>query len=259
MTIRFLLSQDRETVFTVEYDVAQHDHLDRGPVLVEIRRDINDILGFGLNKCASSGGGTGHVFIESIKQASLADRCGAINVGDLLLSVNGHTVCHMSADEATDLIRGDPNAPHVVQLEILPGLFSSRQPHQATFRTSMPSPSFNTMREQRAQQQMYPGGGGGRSGNWRSQRYQSMTEIDRRSAMQQQKNGVAAAPQSPLGSAFARQCQVKINRVAFYDKRPIYTTPTLGLLGFKAFPWAMMAALGPPRFALHPSGCHHGP
>jgi hypothetical protein len=30
-------------------------------------------------------------------------------------------------------------------------------------------------------------------------------------------------------------------------------------MGITAHPWAMMAALGPPRFALQPLGCHHGP
>ena len=68
--------QDGETVFTLEYDVAQHENLDRsgargsgcggGPILVEIRRDVGDIVGFGLNVDP----GSGHVFVESIKQVS---------------------------------------------------------------------------------------------------------------------------------------------------------------------------------------------
>ena len=70
--------QDGETVFTLEYDVAQHENLDRsgargsgcggGPILVEIRRDVGDIVGFGLNVDP----GSGHVFVESIKQVSLS-------------------------------------------------------------------------------------------------------------------------------------------------------------------------------------------
>ena len=31
----------------------------------------------------------------------------------------------MSAEDATNLVRGDPDTPHVVQLEILPGMYSS--------------------------------------------------------------------------------------------------------------------------------------
>jgi hypothetical protein len=35
--------------------------------------------------------------------------------------------------------------------------------------------------------------------------------------------------------------------------------PTLGIMDFTVRLRAVMAALGPPRFALQPSGCHHGP
>ena len=65
--------QDGETVFTVEYDVAQHENLDRssgGPILVEIRRDVGDIVGFGLNVDP----GSGHVFVESIKQVGIGKK-----------------------------------------------------------------------------------------------------------------------------------------------------------------------------------------
>ena len=31
----------------------------------------------------------------------------------------------MSAEDATNLVRGDPETPHVVQLEILPGMFNN--------------------------------------------------------------------------------------------------------------------------------------
>ena len=60
-------------MFTVEYDVAQHENLDRssgGPILVEIRRDVGDIVGFGLNVDPSSG----HVFVESIKQVGIGKK-----------------------------------------------------------------------------------------------------------------------------------------------------------------------------------------
>jgi hypothetical protein len=37
-----------------------------GAVLVEMRREVGDILGFGLNRCSD----TGNIYIESIKQVS---------------------------------------------------------------------------------------------------------------------------------------------------------------------------------------------
>ena len=65
-------------MFTLEYDVAQHENLDRsgapgsgcgGTILVEIRRDVGDIVGFGLNVDPSNG----HVFVESIKQVGMLE------------------------------------------------------------------------------------------------------------------------------------------------------------------------------------------
>jgi hypothetical protein len=38
-----------------------------------------------------------------------------------------------------------------------------------------------------------------------------------------------------------------------------FAAPTLGLMGFTDCLRAVIAALEPPRFALQPSGCHHGP
>ena len=41
-----LYQQEKDTVFTLEYDVARHpETIEAGPILVEIRRDVSDILG----------------------------------------------------------------------------------------------------------------------------------------------------------------------------------------------------------------------
>ena len=73
-----IYAQDGDTVFTVEYDIMSDGPLrPSGPLLVEIKRDIGDILGFGLNKCLDSG----HIFIESVKAASLAERYGNTGCG----------------------------------------------------------------------------------------------------------------------------------------------------------------------------------
>ena len=61
-----LYAQDGDTVFTVEYDImSEGPSRPSGPLLVEIKRDVGDMLGFGLNKCLDSG----HIFIESVKAA----------------------------------------------------------------------------------------------------------------------------------------------------------------------------------------------
>lgn len=117
-----IYAQDGDTVFTVEFDIMSDAPLrPSGPLLVEIKRDVGDILGFGLNKCMDSG----HIFIESVKAASLAERCGALNVGDLLLAVNGKSIGRMEVEQVTNIIRSPPEVK-IVQLEVLPSLFYHR-------------------------------------------------------------------------------------------------------------------------------------
>lgn len=118
-----IYAQDGDTVFTVEYDIMCDgpNRASTGPLLVEIRRDVGDILGFGLNKCMDSG----HIFIESVKAASLAERCGALNVGDLLLAVNGKSVGRLDVEQVTRIIRSPPEIK-VISLEVLPSLLYHR-------------------------------------------------------------------------------------------------------------------------------------
>ena len=78
--------------------------------MIEIRREAGDILGFGLNKSPPEEGGT--VFVESVKAASLADRCGAVNVGDVLLAVNAVPVAQLDVDQVVDHYRKSLNRPH---------------------------------------------------------------------------------------------------------------------------------------------------
>ena len=94
-----------------------------------------------------------------MKQASLADRCGVLHVGDILLSVGGQQVARSSVDEVTDLIR-DQTGP-VVRLEVLPGAYARTR---SSVRASLPSPCFSTMqRRSRGQNHHYhrPQGAGG--------------------------------------------------------------------------------------------------
>ena len=135
-----LYQQEKDTVFTVEYDVMTNyvDH-HQGPIMVEIRREVGDILGFGLNRNPEDG----NVYIESVKAASLADRCGALNVGDILLGVNGISVSKIDVEKVTAMIRGDPASSCVVQLEILPGMFSRNG--GLIYRSAISSPLFSTL------------------------------------------------------------------------------------------------------------------
>ena len=108
----------------------------QGALLVEIFRSPGDLLGVGLSRCAD----TQAVIIESMKQASLADRSGALHIGDILLSVGGQSVARCEVDEVTDLIRDQAGGS--VRLEVLPGAYARTR---SSVRASMPSPCFSTM------------------------------------------------------------------------------------------------------------------
>ena len=89
-------------------------------MIVEIYREPGDILGVGLSrwidnvKLVAEGisilfsrcHDTQAIIIESMKQASLADRCGVLHVGDILLSVGGQQLPHISKVCARLRIRG---------------------------------------------------------------------------------------------------------------------------------------------------------
>ena len=103
-------------------------------------------------------------------------------MGDILLGVNGHNVNKLDAEKVKDsiirntntvmlnllsiqieqitsandsyylfkvtmMIRGDPSAVYVVQLEILPGMYSRSGAMGVghLYRSSMPSPNFSTL------------------------------------------------------------------------------------------------------------------
>ena len=104
--------------------------------MVEIFREPGDILGVGLSRCND----TQAIIIESMKQASLADRSGALHIGDILLSVGGQSVARSEVDEVTEIIRDQAGGS--VRLEVLPGAYARTR---SSVRASLPSPCFSTM------------------------------------------------------------------------------------------------------------------
>jgi len=112
-----LYRQESEAVFTVEYDSALHERISTGgPVLVEVRRDPADPLGLSLSDAQG-----GAVVVDSVRAAGLADRCGAIKVGDAVLAVGCEPAVGRSADEVTTMIAEADTDGSPLQLEILPG------------------------------------------------------------------------------------------------------------------------------------------
>ncbi|XP_069141413.1 glutamate receptor-interacting protein 1-like isoform X2 [Argopecten irradians] len=114
----FLNQCGQEVTFTVEYDVSVMDAVKNalGPLLVEIDKVQGVTLGISLTQASHQGRWC--LCIDNMQPMSIADRCGALNIGDLILSIDGATVEHMSIAEATQLLRN--STEDVVKLEILP-------------------------------------------------------------------------------------------------------------------------------------------
>ncbi|KAL8608811.1 hypothetical protein ACOMHN_051416 [Nucella lapillus] len=113
-----LLQCGHQTTFTVAYDVAVMDAVEQasGPLLIEIDKTPGSALGIVLTH--SSYQAKACVCVESIRPMSVADRSGALHVGDHILSIDGAGVEHMSVAEATQLLKS--GAENCVKLEILP-------------------------------------------------------------------------------------------------------------------------------------------
>ncbi|KAL3851671.1 hypothetical protein ACJMK2_015398 [Sinanodonta woodiana] len=117
--IMMLLQQcENQAHFTIEYDVSIIDAVQKatGPLLIEIDKTPGAALGISLSHARHQGHHC--VCIDSIRPMSVADRCGALHVGDHIMSIDGASVEHMTVAEATQLLKS--NVGDQIKFEILP-------------------------------------------------------------------------------------------------------------------------------------------
>lgn len=111
-------AQDTAT-FTMEYDVSVMDAVNNasGPLLVEVSKTPGSNLGLVLT--ISLRRKKRVICIEKILPASIADRCGALRVGDQLMSIDGVSLDanNTSVEDASKMLQS--NSDHV-RIEILP-------------------------------------------------------------------------------------------------------------------------------------------
>ncbi|KAJ8333250.1 hypothetical protein SKAU_G00421460 [Synaphobranchus kaupii] len=107
----------QEALFHIEYDVTVLDSVTSasGPLMVEISRPPGSVLGVGLTVATHRAKQV--IVIDKIKAASVVDRCGALRVGDHLLSIDGTSTEHCPLLEAVQLLASTCDR---TQLEILP-------------------------------------------------------------------------------------------------------------------------------------------
>nr|XP_021137183.1 glutamate receptor-interacting protein 1 isoform X8 [Columba livia] len=107
----------QEATLLVEYDVSVMDSVATasGPLLVEVAKTPGAALGVALSTSMCCNKQV--IVIDKIKPASIADRCGALHVGDHILSIDGTSMEYCTLAEATQFLA---NAADNVKLEILP-------------------------------------------------------------------------------------------------------------------------------------------
>ncbi|KAF6339426.1 glutamate receptor interacting protein 1 [Rhinolophus ferrumequinum] len=107
----------QEAALLIEYDVSVMDSVATasGPLLVEVAKTPGASLGVALttSMCCNKQ----VIVIDKIKSASIADRCGALHVGDHILSIDGTSMEYCTLAEATQFLA---NTTDQVKLEILP-------------------------------------------------------------------------------------------------------------------------------------------
>jgi len=114
---------DDDVTFTIEYDVSVMDSVSKssGALMVEVFKAPCEELGISLTK--STRAGRIVVCIDRVKPASIADRCGALHVGDQILSIDAVSMTQQSVNlrEASELLQSSSDQ---LKIEILP--FSRR-------------------------------------------------------------------------------------------------------------------------------------
>ncbi|KAF0312701.1 Glutamate receptor-interacting protein 1 [Amphibalanus amphitrite] len=111
---RALTAVQRQAVLTIEYDVSVMDAMRArtGPLQVTLEWPPGGLLGLALSSAGAA------IVIESIRQASVAERVGVLHVGDQVLAIDDVGLEHMSAAEASRLLQSC--AGPELRLQIIP-------------------------------------------------------------------------------------------------------------------------------------------
>ncbi|KAK9971083.1 hypothetical protein ABG768_026978 [Culter alburnus] len=120
--LTLIMQSSQEAFFLIEYDIMVMDSVQKssGPLQVDIARSAGSVLGLSLTTSLYRNKQV--ITIQKIKPASVADRCGALHVGDILLAIDGMSTEHCSLMEAQQLLS---SSSELTKLEILPSQHST--------------------------------------------------------------------------------------------------------------------------------------
>ncbi|XP_078486738.1 glutamate receptor-interacting protein 1-like isoform X2 [Ciona intestinalis] len=115
--INEIQSCGEEATLTIEYDVSVMEAVTNasGPLLIEVSKVPGAELGITMAK--STYRKKPVICIDRVKPASISDRCGALHIGDHILSIDNISMATSSVREASDLLQSSSDQ---VKLEILP-------------------------------------------------------------------------------------------------------------------------------------------
>ncbi|XP_067270512.1 glutamate receptor-interacting protein 2a [Pseudorasbora parva] len=121
--LTLIMQSSQEAFFLIEYDIMVMDSVQKssGPLQVDIARSAGSVLGLSLTTSLYRNKQV--ITIQKIKPASVADRCGALHVGDILLAIDGMSTEHCSLMEAQQLLS---SSSELTKLEILPSQHSTQ-------------------------------------------------------------------------------------------------------------------------------------
>uniref|UniRef100_A0AAY4DTB2 PDZ domain-containing protein n=1 Tax=Denticeps clupeoides TaxID=299321 RepID=A0AAY4DTB2_9TELE len=129
--LTLLMQSSPESSFLIEYDVSVMDSVKQasGPLLVEIVKPPGSVLGVSLGSAIYRNKQV--ITIDKIKPASVAERCGALHIGDVLLSIDGTSTEHCTLLEAQQLLASTAD---LTRLEVLPTAQAPDMGESGTFR-----------------------------------------------------------------------------------------------------------------------------
>ncbi|MGH0137556.1 UNVERIFIED_CONTAM: hypothetical protein FKN15_002462 [Acipenser sinensis] len=127
----------QEATLLIEYDVSVMDTIATasGPLLVEVAKSPGSSLGVALTTSMYCNKQV--VVIDKIKPASIADRCGILQVGDRIVSINGILTEGSTLEETNQLLR-DSSITSKATLEIEFDVAESVVPSSGTFHVKLP-------------------------------------------------------------------------------------------------------------------------
>jgi len=127
------------TILMIEYDVSVMQSVEflMGPLLIEIERPMNEPLGLVLSNnfklyeqttLQNEDINLNGIFIRQILPASISDRCGALNIGDQILTIDETVIENglYTPDDVINLLDTN-NGRGYTQIQILPATAIARK------------------------------------------------------------------------------------------------------------------------------------